>query len=167
MSGNAQAPPMGMGMPTSPQGMGLPGQAAFQQPGMMQQPNFGGGPGGMGGMPPIQGGPPQLANQMGNMNLNQQNMPPIGMGGMPDFQNQNQPSEFLPSNPLDKFGQGNRNDVFGGGPPDHNVFGGHPDEQPMDVFQKPPPVKMEPPKPTGPINVDDIVPSAYGGGGNN
>ena len=36
----------------------------------------------------------------------------------------------------------------------------------MDVFQKPPPVKMEPPRPTGPVNVDDIVPSAYGGGGN-
>lgn len=37
----------------------------------------------------------------------------------------------------------------------------------MDVFQKPPPVKMEPPRPTGPINIDDLVPSAIGGGGNN
>ena len=49
---------------------------------MMQQPNFGGGPPGGMGMP-MQGGPPQLVNQMGNMNLNQQQMPPVG--GMPDF----------------------------------------------------------------------------------
>jgi hypothetical protein len=49
---------------------------------MMQQPNFGGGPGGMG--MPLQGGPPQLVNQMGNMNLGQQQMPGVGMG-MPNF----------------------------------------------------------------------------------
>lgn len=103
----------------------------------------------------------QLVNQMNNMNLDQNQMPG---GGMPDFSNQNnQPPEFQPSNPLEKFGKGN-NDVFGSGPP--NVFGNQPDDQPqMDVFQKPPPIKQEPPRPTGPINVDDMVVPAVGGGG--